>query len=132
MKRETVLLPEFVLFAPATPEPGKLYVSMEYTTVLHLCCCGCGNKVITPLAPNKWSLLFDGKGVTRNPSIGNWSFPCQSHYWIRGNAVRWDRQFSEQEIEAVRGVDSAAVETPAALATGTTSWWHRLIASVLR
>jgi len=27
--------------------------------------------------------------VSLAPSIGNWSFPCNSHYWITGNEVRW-------------------------------------------
>ena len=76
------MLTEFVTFAPAALAPGVLYVSMEYATVLHACCCGCGNKVVTPLAPERWSLTYDGRHITIVPSIGNWSFPCQSHYWI--------------------------------------------------
>lgn len=82
MTKQTRMLTEFVTFAPAALAPGVLYVSMEYATVLHACCCGCGNKVVTPLAPERWSLTYDGRHITIVPSIGNWSFPCQSHYWI--------------------------------------------------
>jgi Family of unknown function (DUF6527) len=103
--RQTELRPEFVTFAPAVLELGMLYVSMEYATVLHTCCCGCGSKVVTPLAPERWSLTYDGKTISLEPSIGNWSFPCQSHYWIKRNAVIWDRPFSRTEIEAVRATD---------------------------
>lgn len=110
MRKQTELRPEFVTFAPAVLEPGVLYVSMEYATVLHLCCCGCGNKVVTPLRPGRWRLTFDGEAVWLAPSIGNWSFPCQSHYWIEGNNVVWDRPFSRREIAVVRASDRLAME----------------------
>lgn len=29
-----------------------------------------------------WTLIFDGDTVSLDPSIGNWSFHCQSHYLI--------------------------------------------------
>jgi hypothetical protein len=129
--RQAALHPQFVTFAPATLEHGRLYVSMEYATALHLCCCGCGNKVITPLAPDKWSLLFDGQTVTLDPSIGNWSFPCQSHYWIRGSAEVWDRQFNYEEIETVRGTQEKAVAETAKRSAGA-SWWSKLIERLRR
>ena len=34
--------------------------------------------------------MFDGRTISLNPSIGNWSYPCRSHYWIKGNRVVWD------------------------------------------
>src|SRR5438445_703184 len=72
---------EFVESAPRQLEPGILYVSFKYSFVLHACCCGCGREVITPLSPAQWSLTYNGQAITLEPSIGNWSFPCRSHYW---------------------------------------------------
>lgn len=112
------LRPEFVEFMPQVLENGVLYVSMTYSTVIHLCCCGCGNRVVTPLAPDEWSLRYDGVAVWLDPSVGNWSFPCQSHYWIRSNRIEWARRWSPEEIEVGRRSDRAlkrrAAETPPA------------------
>ncbi len=54
------LVPEFVEFLPMNLEEGKLYISMKYCTAVHLCACGCGERVVTPLQPNGWKLSFDG------------------------------------------------------------------------
>ena len=78
---------EFVQYMPNSINQGVLYVSMQYSLVLHLCACGCSEKVATPLSPDDWNLLFDGETVSLYPSIGNWDFPCESHYWIRRNKV---------------------------------------------
>jgi hypothetical protein len=99
------LQPEFVEFIPEVLEDGKLYISEEYATAVHKCCCGCGLKVVTPLKRTEWKLTRDGQFVTLNPSIGNWSFPCQSHYWIRRNAIKWSYQMTKEEIEAGRRYD---------------------------
>jgi len=97
------LQPEFAHFIPKELAEGVLYVSMNYATVRHLCACGCGTQVVTPLSPPKWSLTFDGDTVSLCPSIGNWQFPCRSHYWIQRNKVKWSRQWSNEEIaEAMR------------------------------
>lgn len=114
MTRLMRIRPEFVTFAPQELEPGVVYVSMEYATVLHLCCCGCGNQVVTPLAPARWHLTFDGESISLKPSIGNWSFPCQSHYWISRNQVRWDRRFNDVEVASVRARDQRALQQAAA------------------
>jgi len=55
MKRSTVSH-EFVEFIPATPEEGILYISIPYGTAIHMCACGCGNKVVTPISPAEWHL----------------------------------------------------------------------------
>jgi hypothetical protein len=57
---------------------GVLYACIRYATVVHLCCCGCDNEVITPLTPTDWSLTFDGATVSLSPSVGNWSCDCRS------------------------------------------------------
>lgn len=99
------LTPKFVQRFPQTLVDGELYVAMEYGTAAHNCCCGCGRKVITPFGPTDWKLIYDGDTVSLHPSIGNWSFPCQSHYWIRANKIRWSSRWSREEIEANRARD---------------------------
>lgn len=98
----------FVDFIPDELEQGTLYVSIRFATASHLCCCGCGNKVVTPIRPTDWMLIFDGKSVSLDPSIGNWSFPCQSHYWITNNLVNWAPQWSQKYIERGRLHDQHA------------------------
>ena len=108
MKRMTKLAHKFVEFIPEIMEEGTLYVSMENEMVIHKCCCGCGNEVVTPLSPTDWLLTFDGRSITLHPSIGNWGFDCRSHYWIRGGKVKWSGQWSSEEIEAGRAADLMA------------------------
>ncbi|UXI66130.1 DUF6527 family protein [Tahibacter amnicola] len=87
---------EFVDFVPEQLEPGTLYVSIRYKSASHLCCCGCGEKVVTPLSPTGWRLTYDGKTVSLSPSIGNWNLACRSHYWIERNRVEWAETWSRQ------------------------------------
>ena len=93
---------EFVDHIPEELDDGVLYVSMRFGTVVHLCACGCGKEVVTPLGPVEWKLTYDGRTISLEPSIGNWSFPCRSHYWIDEGVVRWARGFTEAEIALVR------------------------------
>lgn len=97
---------EFVEFIPEELQDGILYVSVTFATAAHRCCCGCGHEVVTPLTPTDWKLTFDGQTVTLDPSIGNWSFPCQSHYWIRRNGVQWADRWSREQIQACREHDA--------------------------
>lgn len=92
----------FVEAAPDHLDPNVLYVSIEFATVMHLCLCGCGSEVVTPLSPNDWKLTFDGESISLYPSIGNWSFPCRSHYWIRRNLIEWAPAWSYEEISKGR------------------------------
>lgn len=78
---------------------------MQYATAAHKCCCGCGNDGYTPLSPTDWKLTFDGRAITLSPSIGNWRFPCRSHYWIRKNTITWAARWSDEEIDAGRAED---------------------------
>src|SRR5260221_10381798 len=102
MKRSFDLKHKFVDSLPDALGEGTLYVCMDFATAAHKCCCGCELEVITPLSPTDWKLLYDGRTVTLHPSIGNWSFPCQSHYWIRSNRVEWAPSWSDAEIRAGR------------------------------
>jgi len=104
MKQATVI-PQYVELMPGQLEDGVLYISEKYGTAIHKCCCGCGQKVVTPLSPAKWQLRRSGEAVTLYPSIGNWNFPCQSHYWIRRNRVEWAGLMTEQQIRRVQEYD---------------------------
>jgi hypothetical protein len=95
--RQATITPKFVEFIPDQLQEGILYISEKYGTVVHKCCCGCGAEVVTPLTPVDWQLKKDRKTVTLFPSIGNWNFPCQSHYWIRRNNVEWARSRARPE-----------------------------------
>lgn len=110
MSRIERLQAKFVEFIPNVLENGVLYVSRKYKTASHLCCCGCGNKVVTPLKPGGWELTVRRKGVSLYPSIGSWSLPCRSHYWIRGNRVEWAPQWNQEQIAAARVNDQRARE----------------------
>jgi len=99
--------PQFVEFIPAALAQGVLYVSEKYKTATHLCACGCGTKIVTPLRPTEWTMTKRGDFVTLKPSIGNWNHPCQSHYWIRDNKVVWAGAMTRQEINLGRRIDRA-------------------------
>lgn len=90
---------KFVEFIPDKIEDKTLYISVEYSTAVHNCICGCGNEVVTPLSPTDWELRFDGKTVSLSPSIGNWSFECKSHYFITRNLIQHARRWKNLEIE---------------------------------
>ena len=84
---------------PDAVEDEVLYISLKYCTAIHKCACGCGNEVVTPISPMDWKLIFDGKTVSLSPSIGNWSFNCQSHYWIKRNEIVYAREWDKEEIQ---------------------------------
>ena len=97
---------EFVEFIPPEREEGKLYISIPYSTVVHNCLCGCGMKVVTPIKPHKWVLTYDGEHVSLHPSVGNWSFDCQSHYVIKGSRVIDAGPMTRGQIDYGRARDS--------------------------
>lgn len=105
MTRQETLRHEFVEYIPEELEQGVLYVSITYATAAHKCACGCGREVITPFTPTDWEMTFDGETISLAPSIGNWNFECQSHYWIRRGRVRWARRWTREEIDRGRALD---------------------------
>jgi len=109
-KRRAAISPVFADYIPDQLEDGIIYVSMKFATATHRCCCGCGREVITPFSPTDWRLVFDGATISLDPSIGNWSYPCQSHYWIERNSVTWAPRWSRAQIGAARAKDRAAKE----------------------
>ena len=97
--------PSFVEHLPESLEPGKLYVSIDFASTVHLCCCGCQSEVIAPLSPTDWKMTYDGVNVSMHPSIGNWSLACRSHYVIRNGKVRWAGAWSDEQIARGRQND---------------------------
>ena len=89
---------KFVKTVPEALEDWVLYVSIEYATAIHKCGCGCGREVVTPISPKDWKMTFDGESISLRPSIGNWSFSCQSHYWITNNRIEWVPKWQETPI----------------------------------
>lgn len=89
--------PQFVEFIPDVLQDGVLYISIPYGTIVHRCCCGCGEKVSTPLHPAQWRLTYDGETVSLTPSVGSGALPCRSHYFIARNVVRWAARMSKAE-----------------------------------
>lgn len=108
MKPDVTFAHEFVDSIPDEVAERILYVCMEYATAIHRCACGCGNQVVTPFSPTDWQLTFDGRTVSLKPSIGNWNFPCQSHYFITKGRVRWTPRWTREEIDAGRALDREA------------------------
>ena len=73
-------IPELALM-----KPGTLYVAGAYAIASHLCACGCGGEVVTPLDEGGWTL---GTGPTLRPSIGNMA-TCRAHYYVTDGSVEW-------------------------------------------
>lgn len=98
----------FVQHVPQTLEPGVLYISMEFATAMHLCCCGCSREVVTPFSPTDWKLIFDGETVSLAPSVGNWNFSCRSHYIIRRNQIIKAEYWTDEMVQAEQRRNKAA------------------------
>jgi hypothetical protein len=91
-----------VRYMPKELKPGVLYVSEEFDIAMHLCACGCGSKVKTPLGPTGWSVEETNSGPSLRPSVGNWQQACQSHYWINRGKVVWAEKWTPGKIAAGR------------------------------
>ena len=98
---------EVVAAIPETLQANTLYVTTEGDVAGHLCACGCGREVITPLSPTDWSMTIDQLGASLSPSIGNWAFPCRSHYFIWDGVAVWARDMPDKVIEGGRRKDRA-------------------------
>lgn len=101
---------QHVKVMPQNLQPGILYVSLEFETAHHLCACGCGQKVRTPLSPAEWQVEETPQGVTLHPSIGSWQLPCRSHYLINKGQVVWAQQWSDSQIAAGRVRDQKKLQ----------------------
>jgi len=99
---------EVVAALPEALRPLTLYITTDGDVAGHLCACGCGREVITPLSPTDWSISFGRQGATLMPSIGNWAFPCRSHYFIENGAIWWAGDMSDRAIARGRVRDKAS------------------------
>lgn len=129
----------FVENIPERLEAGILYISMEYATSAHSCCCGCGEEVVTPFTPTDWKMTFDGESISLRPSIGNWTLKCRSHYVIDRGKVLEAGLWTDEQIEAERHRDRAVktryyghlqkVEDPVhpTRTQATLGFWHRVL-----
>ena len=106
MPKVTEITYEFVDSAPGTLQPGVLYISTKYRAIVHLCLCGCGEKVLLTLDsdPESWSFTFDGRSISVHDSVGNLGLPCRSHYIVRKSRVEW--------LPPLMSVDPAIVFEP--------------------
>ena len=131
---------EFVAHIPDVLKDGTLYISMDYATAIHKCACGCGHEIVTPLSPIDWTLTFDGVSVTLDPSIGNWSYSCQSHYLIIKNRIVWSDRWAKSRIQQNRqeyrdlveqAYEDRLTEEPSIIPRGV-SFLRRTLAKLVR
>ena len=108
MMRYSHLKHQFVQHIPRDLDPGVLYISVEYGTAAHSCCCGCGEEIVTPFTPTDWKMTFDGETISLWPSVGNWNLACRSHYVIQRGQVIKAAPWSDKQIVAGRRRDKAA------------------------
>ncbi|WP_374202917.1 DUF6527 family protein [Curtobacterium sp. MWU13-2055] len=108
------LRPQPVDEIPESLDTGVLYISLGYSTAIHLCACGCGVEVVTPLGRPGWSLTYDGT-ASLHPSVGNGNFPCRSHYYVTQNSVEWLPPFGSTIKPRTKRADRR-----------TAAWWIRL------
>jgi hypothetical protein len=99
-----------VEFIPKTLDEGILYVSIHFKVAAHICPCGCGTKIITPLGPCEWSFTEKKGEPTLYPSVGNWQIPCRSHYWIKNGHIEWSYLWTDEQIKAGRSKEQASCE----------------------
>lgn len=91
-----------VHFMPKVLEPDILYYTEDFGTAAHLCACGCGTKIRTPIGPTEWRIDDGPQGVSLYPSVGNWQQPCRSHYCITDGEILWSGQWTDEQIQAGR------------------------------
>lgn len=143
MMRTNRLAHNFVENIPERLAPGILYIALRYNTATHLCCCGCGSEIVTPLSPVQWRLTINNETVSLYPSIGNWNLSCRSHYIIKNGQVIESEAWSQKQVAYGQLRDKQArtayyknMESPSQLqlsnhppanSAKTQSWWGRLL-----
>ena len=72
-------------------EENKIYISKKYNCTGHRCFCGCGLLTILPIGKKHgWTLTEQDNGqVSFHPSVGNYQYPCKSHYIIYKNGANF-------------------------------------------
>jgi len=96
--RTNRLQPLFVADIPDVLEEGVVYLALAYDAMVHLCACGCGREVSTPIGPTDWKISWNGEALSVWPSVGNGALSCRSHYIIDAGRVRWCPNMTDQDI----------------------------------
>ena len=86
MTSEIALKHEFVEFIPDELEQGTVYVSIRFATASHLRL-RLWKQGRDAYPPDRLDVAFRRQDHLLEPLNRNWSFPCQSHYYIRKNAL---------------------------------------------
>lgn len=115
-----------VYYMPNELRPDILYVSEEFGIAIHLCACGCGSRIRTPLGPTDWTLTLTKDGPTLYPSIGKWQHSCRSHYWIHRGKIIWARKWSANEIAEGHEAQKERDRTYYSLDRKQSGIWHHL------
>lgn len=105
--RIRTIRPVYVDSFPKVLDEGVLYISRQFSTACHRCCCGCGTKIVTPLRQTEYRLTDFAGRVSLYPSVGNWNHPCRSHYVIRNGQVLRAGAMDQAEIDEGRARDEA-------------------------
>jgi hypothetical protein len=135
VNRRTRIQHRYVEFIPKELDEGILYISKRFNTASHLCCCGCGSKVVTPLNPAKWRLVDHNSTVSLSPSIGLGALPCRSHYWIRRSRIDWYPDMTDAQTRRAEQADEYASQVytgerlpiPPSAKDSIIDRWRRLI-----
>ncbi len=92
---EPVFVDEFIP-PDSELEENKIYISKKYGTAIHWCLCGCKLKVVMPIdaiiegKDHGWQLIEEKDDkVSFTPSVGNFQYPCKSHYIITKNIANF-------------------------------------------
>jgi Family of unknown function (DUF6527) len=101
--------PQYVDYIPRELEDGMLYISKQFQTASHRCCCGCGTKIVTPLRETEYTLLERNGLVSLLPSIGR---------------VVWASKMTQEQIRRGRAYDDALKE--AHFTKTELPWWNRV------
>lgn len=117
---------ERVQYMPRNLASAVLYVSEEFAIAGHLCACGCGEKVMTPLGTTEWHFEERNGSPSLWPSIGNWQLPCRSHYVIRDGRIIWSGQWTDAQITLGRVAEEQRRQTYYAERERERVWWRRL------
>lgn len=94
------LVPCFVQSIPKEADEikdGYLYICLRYNMIVHRCPCGCNGLSEIGLNRRTRTFIYDGVGVTLEPSVGARALPCRSHYWIRDNQVLWSAPLTMED-----------------------------------
>lgn len=89
--KKVEIKPVFVELIPSELNQNILYISEKYKIAVHLCLCGCEAKTVTPLGGgDNWEIVKNGDTiVSLIGSVGNFQFPCKSHYIITNNIANF-------------------------------------------